>query len=119
MLPSAAAARLLPPDPPVAAGRVPVRAVHQTGQVAADARAGRDRPPLIVGRGSVMLQDLAALTPPAIVCAAVLIGAWAIVRRELAPKRKERAEAAATADEERAVDRGHGRSLYSRHQRFI
>jgi hypothetical protein len=54
-----------------------------------------------------MLQDLAALTPPAIVCAAVLIGAWAIVRRELAPKRKERAEAAETADEERAVDREH------------
>ena len=56
-----------------------------------------------------MLQDLAALTPPAIVCAAVLIGAWAIVRRELAPKRRERAE---SADEERAVDREHGRSLY-------
>jgi hypothetical protein len=66
-----------------------------------------------------MLQDLAALTPPAIVCAAVLIGAWAIVRRELAPKRKQRAEAAATADQERAVDRERGRSLYSRHQRFI
>ena len=59
-----------------------------------------------------MLQDLAALTPPAIVCAAVLIGAWAIVRRELAPKRKQRAEAAATADQERAVDRERGRSLY-------
>ena len=58
-----------------------------------------------------MLQDLAALTPPAIVCAAVLIGAWAIVRRELAPKRKERAEAAASADEER-LDREHDRSLY-------
>src|SRR5271168_5000609 len=89
-----------------------VRAVHQSGQVAADARAGRDRPLLIMGRGSVMLQDLAALTPPAIVAAAVLIGAWAIVRRELAPKRKERGGAGATADEERAVDREHGRSLY-------
>jgi hypothetical protein len=66
-----------------------------------------------------MLQDLAALTPPAIVCAAVLIGAWAIVRRELAPKRKERSGAGAAADEERAVDREHGRSLYSRHRRFI
>src|ERR1700735_3845154 len=64
------------------------------------------------GRGSVMLQDLAALTPPAIVCAAVLIGAWAIVRRELAPKRRERAEAGAAADEERAFDREQGRSLY-------
>jgi hypothetical protein len=59
-----------------------------------------------------MLQDLAALTPPAIVCAAVLIGAWAIVRRELAPKRRERAEAAAADGEERAVDREQGRSLY-------
>lgn len=59
-----------------------------------------------------MLQDLAALTPPAIVCAAVLIGAWAIVRRELAPKRRERAEAGVSADEERAADRGHGRGLH-------
>ncbi len=59
-----------------------------------------------------MLQDLAALTPPAIVCAAVLIGAWAIVRRELAPKRRERAEAGVSADEERAADRERGRSLY-------
>jgi hypothetical protein len=58
-----------------------------------------------------MLSDLAALTPPAIVAVAVLIGAWAIVRRELAPKRKSR-EAQAAADEERAVDREHGRSLY-------
>jgi hypothetical protein len=58
-----------------------------------------------------MLQDLAALTPPAIVCAAVLIGAWALVRRELAPKRRERAEAGADG-EERAVDREQGRSLY-------
>jgi hypothetical protein len=65
-----------------------------------------------------MLQDLAALTPPAIVCAAVLIGAWAIVRRELAPKRRERTEAAVAADEERSVDHQHGRSLYSRHRRF-
>jgi ABC-type nickel/cobalt efflux system permease component RcnA len=40
-----------------------------------------------------MLQDLAALAPPAIVCAAFLVGAWALVRRELAPKRRARAEA--------------------------
>jgi hypothetical protein len=59
-----------------------------------------------------MLQDLAALTPPAIVCAAVLVGTWAIVRRELAPKRRERAEAEAASDEDRAVDPEHGRSLY-------
>ena len=35
-----------------------------------------------------MLQDLAALTPPVIVGIAVLIGAWAIVRRELAPNQE-------------------------------
>src|ERR1700733_7998117 len=65
-----------------------------------------------MGRGSAMLQDLAALTPPAIVCVAVLIGTWAIVRRELAPKRRARAEAGAASDEDRAVDSEHGRSLY-------
>jgi flagellar biosynthesis/type III secretory pathway M-ring protein FliF/YscJ len=59
-----------------------------------------------------MLSDLAALTPPAIVAVAVLIGAWAIVRRELAPKRKSRAEAETARDDERAADREHGRSLY-------
>lgn len=46
-----------------------------------------------------MLQDLAALAPPAIVCAAFLVGAWALVRRELAPKRRARRQAAAAADE--------------------
>jgi hypothetical protein len=66
-----------------------------------------------------MLQDLAALTPPAIVGIAVLIGAWAIVRRELAPKRRQRGAAGAAADEDHAVDHERGRSLYSRHRRFI
>jgi hypothetical protein len=66
-----------------------------------------------------MLQDLAALTPPAIVLVAVLVGTWAIVRRELAPKRRERAEAEVASDEDRAVDPEHRRSLYFRHQRFI
>lgn len=47
-----------------------------------------------------MLQDLAALAPPAIVCAAFLVGAWVIVRRELAPKRRARAQAGAAADEQ-------------------
>jgi hypothetical protein len=51
-----------------------------------------------------MLQDLAALAPPAIVCAAFLVGAWVLVRKELAPKRRARAQAAraqgdAAADE--------------------
>jgi hypothetical protein len=38
-----------------------------------------------------MLQDLAALAPPAIVCVGFLIGAWVLLRRELAPKRRNRA----------------------------
>lgn len=46
-----------------------------------------------------MLQDLAALAPPAIVGAAFLVGAWALVRRELAPKRRARRQAAAAAEE--------------------
>jgi len=59
-----------------------------------------------------MLQDLAALTPPAIVCVAVLVGTWALVRRELAPKRGKRDDAGAAADEERAADPERGGSLY-------
>jgi len=57
-----------------------------------------------------MLQDLAALTPPAIVCVAFLVGAWVIVRRELAPKRRERAKAAAVRDAgvPEHADREHG-----------
>jgi hypothetical protein len=50
-----------------------------------------------------MMQDLAALAPPAIVCAAFLVGAWVIVRRELAPKRRARAQGA-TATEKRAEE---------------
>lgn len=45
-----------------------------------------------------MLQDLAALAPPAIVCVGFIWGAWAIVRRELAPKRRAREEAEAAED---------------------
>jgi hypothetical protein len=45
-----------------------------------------------------MLQDLAALAPPAIVCVGFIVGAWAIVRRELAPKRRAREEAEAAED---------------------
>jgi hypothetical protein len=59
-----------------------------------------------------MLQDLAALAPPVIVCIAFLIGAWVIVRRELAPKRRQRAADEAAADEERSADQELGRRLY-------
>jgi hypothetical protein len=38
------------------------------------------------------MQDLAALAPSAIVCVAFLIGAWMLLRRELAPKRRARAK---------------------------
>jgi hypothetical protein len=43
-----------------------------------------------------MLQDLAALTPPLIVCVAFLIGVGFLVRRELAPKRRAARAAAGT-----------------------
>jgi hypothetical protein len=45
-----------------------------------------------------MMQDLAAIAPSAIVCVAFLIGAWALVRRELAPKRRDRSGAAEVPD---------------------
>jgi hypothetical protein len=59
-----------------------------------------------------MIQDLAALAPPAIVCAAFLVGAWVIVRRELAPKRRARAQAAAAAQKpaEEPANQEQGRS---------
>jgi hypothetical protein len=41
-----------------------------------------------------MVQDLAALAPSAIVCAAFLIGAGMLLRHEMAPKRRARAKAA-------------------------
>jgi hypothetical protein len=37
-----------------------------------------------------MLSDLAALTPPAVVCAAFLVGLVVLLRREMAPKRTGR-----------------------------
>jgi hypothetical protein len=36
-------------------------------------------------------QDLAALAPSVIVCVAFLIGGWMLLRRELGPKRRNRA----------------------------
>jgi hypothetical protein len=62
-----------------------------------------------------MLQDLAALAPPVIVCAAFVVGAWVIVRRELAPKRRRQAERAESAPpareaEARQSDGGHATS---------
>jgi hypothetical protein len=46
-----------------------------------------------------MLQDLAALAPPFIVCVAFLVGVGALLRRELAPRRRGGG----------AAERGHAR----------
>jgi hypothetical protein len=53
-----------------------------------------------------MTQDLAALAPSAIVCVAFLIGGWMLVRRELAPKRRNRAAAEAHQGSERSHEPG-------------
>ena len=53
-----------------------------------------------------MSQDLAALAPSAIVCVAFLIGAWMLLRRELAPKRRGRAKVGAGPGDEQAPVRG-------------
>ena len=55
---------------------------------------------------TLMTQDLAALAPSAIVCVAFLIGAWILLRRELAPKRRARAKADADAADERDGEQG-------------
>jgi hypothetical protein len=49
---------------------------------------------------TVLLQDLAALAPSAIVCVAFLVGAAMLLRHELAPKRRARAEADGDGDGE-------------------
>ena len=66
-----------------------------------------------------MLQDFAALAPPAIVCVAFVIGAWVIVRKELAPKRRKRAEEETVPDGERSSDGELGRSLYFTTSRIL
>ena len=86
-----------------------LRAHHQSCPVAVlcprdERRTATDH----MGRGTFMLQDLAALAAPAIVCAAFLVGAWALVRRELAPKRRARAQADADGRERERADREQG-----------
>jgi hypothetical protein len=53
-----------------------------------------------------MLQDLAALAPSLIVGGAFLVGVVALVRRELAPRRRDRAPALDT--DQTAPQRGEG-----------
>lgn len=45
-----------------------------------------------------MLNDLAALTPPAVVCAAFIVGLVLLLRREMAPKRRVQQGARREAD---------------------
>ena len=54
-----------------------------------------------------MLQDLAAIAPPFIVCVAFLVGVGALLRREMAPKRR-RASAMVQEDAAREVARPDG-----------
>ena len=49
------------------------------------ARAG-----VIGGEEAVLLKDLAALTPPVVVCVAFVVGLVLLLRREMAPKRRVR-----------------------------
>ena len=44
------------------------------------------------------MNDLAALTPPAVVCAAFIVGLVMLLRREMAPKRRVREQARREAD---------------------
>ena len=45
-----------------------------------------------------MFKDLAALTPPAVVCAAFLAGLVLLLRREMAPRRRVREDAGGEHD---------------------
>ncbi|HWG01623.1 MAG TPA: hypothetical protein VG164_07220 [Trebonia sp.] len=47
-----------------------------------------------------MLEDLATLAPSAIVCAAFLVGVVMLLRREMAPKRRERRNSAPDAGDD-------------------
>jgi hypothetical protein len=44
------------------------------------------------------LKDLAALTPPAVVCVAFVVGLVLLLRREMAPKRRVREDARREAE---------------------
>ena len=80
-----------------------VRAVRQGRTCPRDAR--QEPRPLRV-EVTFMTQDLAALAPSAIVCIAFLIGAWMLLRRELAPKRRARAKADPGTGDEPDSERG-------------
>jgi hypothetical protein len=45
-----------------------------------------------------LLKDVAALTPPAVVCVAFIVGLVMLLRREMAPKRRVREDGRREAD---------------------
>jgi membrane protein insertase Oxa1/YidC/SpoIIIJ len=49
-----------------------------------------------------MWTDLAALTPPLIVCVAFLIGVAMLLRREMSPKRRAERNARRRSDDQRS-----------------
>ena len=49
-----------------------------------------------------MWQDLAALTPPLVVCVAFIIGVVIFVRREMSPKRRAAREARRRSRDQRS-----------------
>jgi flagellar biogenesis protein FliO len=51
-----------------------------------------------------MLQDLAALTPPLIMFVAVIIGVIWLLRREMAPKRRDGATTESRRDDNDSVE---------------
>jgi len=54
------------------------------------------------GRGPAMWQDLAALTPPLVVCVAFLIGLALLLRSQMAPKRRAARNARRRSRDERS-----------------
>jgi len=55
-----------------------------------------------------MGQDLAALAPSAIVCVAFLVGVGMVLRRELAPKRRARANGDEGSGDQPSSERDEG-----------
>jgi len=49
-----------------------------------------------------MWQDLAALTPPLVVCVAFLVGVAMLLRREMAPKRRAERDARRRSRDQRS-----------------
>lgn len=66
------------------------------------------------------MQDLAVLAPSLIVCAAFLVGVFALLRHEMAPRRRDREDRSQAADNARpgsfSGDEDGGSSTTSHHE---